>query len=72
MNITAQLDQLSTAEKLQTMEHLWDELCRHANEVPSPAWHGDVLNERELAVATGTAEFHDWETEKNRIRNSLK
>lgn len=72
MNITTQLDQLSTAEKLRTMEYLWDDLCRHADEVPSPAWHGDVLAEREMSVATEGATFRDWEDEKSRIRNSLK
>ena len=72
MNITVQLDQLSTAEKLRTMEYLWDDLCRHANEVPSPAWHGEVLAQREQAVADDNAAFHDWEGEKARIRNALK
>lgn len=72
MNITAQLNQLNTAEKLRTMEYLWDDLCRHADEVPSPGWHGGVLAEREQMVAEGSAVFHDWETEKSRIRNSLK
>jgi len=42
MNITAQLDGLSTAEKLRTMEYLWDGLCRHADEIPAPSWHRDV------------------------------
>ena len=72
MNITAQLDQLSTAEKLRTMEYLWDDLCRHAEAMPAPAWHGDVLAERERAVAEGSAVFGDWEAEKSRIRNALK
>ncbi len=72
MNITAQLDQLSTADKIRTMEYLWDDLCRHADEVPSPAWHGEVLAQREQMVADGSAVFHDWETEKSRIRDLLK
>lgn len=72
MNITAQLDQLSTADKLQAMEHLWDDLCRQANALPVPAWHGELLAEREAAVAGGHAEFRDWESEKQRIRDALK
>ncbi len=72
MNIIAQLDQLSTTDKLRTMEYLWDDLCRHADEVPSPAWHGEVLAQREQAVAEGSAVFRDWEVEKSRIRDSLK
>lgn len=72
MNITAQLDQLSTTEKIRTMEYLWDDLCRHADEVPSPAWHGEELSQREQSVAEGKAVFRDWEAEKLRIRDSLK
>ena len=72
MNITAQLDQLNTAEKLRTMEYLWDDLCRHAEDVPSPVWHGEVLAAREQAVTDGTETFRDWEAEKAKIRNSLK
>lgn len=72
MNITTQLDQLSTSEKIRTMEYLWDDLCRHADEVPSSAWHGEVLSQREQSVAEGKAVFRDWEAEKSRIRDSLK
>lgn len=72
MNITAQLDSLSTADKLRTMEYLWDDLCRHASAVPSPAWHGEVLAERVSVVKNGQATFRDWEAEKARIRDALK
>lgn len=72
MNITAQLDQLSTTEKIRTMEYLWDDLCRHADEVPSPAWHDEELARREQAITGGSAIFRDWEAEKLRIRDSLK
>ncbi len=72
MNITAQLGQLSTAEKISTMEYLWDDLCRHAEAVSSPAWHGEVLAHRELAVAEGGAVYRNWESEKSRIRDALK
>lgn len=71
MSITAQLDQLSTAEKISTLEYLWDELCRHADEVASPAWHGEVLERRELSVAEGRATHRDWESEKSRIRSNF-
>lgn len=72
MNITTELDRLTTADKLRAMEHLWDELCRHPEEVPSPAWHGDVLAQREQAVNEGKTSFRDWDAEKTRIRNALR
>lgn len=72
MNITTELDRLSTADKLKAMEHLWDELCRHSDEVPTPAWHGDVLAQREQEVSEGKAKFLDWEAAKAGIRDALK
>jgi Putative addiction module component len=72
MNITAQLAQLSITEKISTMEYLWDDLCRHADEIAPPAWHGEVLAQRAQSVAEGDATFQDWETEKSRIRDALK
>jgi hypothetical protein len=54
------------------MEYLWDDLFRHADAMPVPAWHGEVLTERERAVAEGGAVFRDWEAEKTRIRNQAE
>lgn len=71
MNMAAQLDRLSTAEKISTMEYLWDDLCRHADKVVSPAWHGEVLAQRAKSVADGHSILRDWETEKARIRTHL-
>ena len=72
MDITTQLNQLTTADKIRMMEYLWDDLCRHADEVPAPAWHKDVLSQREQSVADGSTAFSDWEAEKSRIRDALK
>lgn len=38
----------------------------------TPRWHGEVLTERERAVAERAATFLDWDAEKVRIRDSLK
>ena len=72
MDIIIQLNQLTTVDKISTMEYLWDDLCRHADEVPSPAWHADVLSQREQSAIEGNAEFRDWEAEKASIRDVLK
>ena len=72
MNINTQLEQLTTADKIRTMEYLWDELCRQADEIRSPAWHGDVLSQREKTISENNSAFCDWEIEKARIRNVLK
>jgi hypothetical protein len=69
MNIT--IDQMTTAEKIRTMEDIWDDLCHHAAEIPSPSWHRDVLSRREESVSKSSETFTEWETAKNRIREKL-
>lgn len=72
MNITIPLDKMTTEDKIRTMEELWDDLCKHADKVPSPSWHKDVLAQREEAVSEGKDNFNDWDIEKERIRQALK
>ena len=51
------------------METLWDDLSRDPDTLESPAWHEDVLRERDEQVAAGEAEFVDWEEAKADIRS---
>ena len=48
-----------------------DELCQHADQVLSPAWHNDVLTDREQKILVGEASFEEWNTAKKKIRESL-
>ena len=65
------LDEMTVEEKLQAMESIWDDLCRHAESIPSPPWHEEVLSDREAAIERGDAEFEDWESAKKRINGDL-
>ncbi len=47
MNTAIKLEKMTTAEKIRTMEDLWDDLCRHAEDLPSPAWRLDLLEKRD-------------------------
>ena len=71
MDITLPLDQMSTAEKLRAMDALWSDLSRREAELESPAWHGQVLRDREERVASGKESFADWETAKAQLRKRL-
>jgi hypothetical protein len=51
------LDQMTVEEKLQLMEILWEDLSRNPESIPSPAWHGEVLAERERKIDEGKAKF---------------
>lgn len=72
MSISLPLEEMTVEEKLQIMEAIWDDLSRRADELPPPAWHGEVLAEREGAVARGEETFGDWETAKQRIEKEIK
>ena len=69
--ITLPLDEMTVEEKLQVMEMLWENLCQDEANIPSPAWHEEVLREREAALSRGEDEVEDWEEAKRRIRNEL-
>lgn len=72
VRITLPLDKMTTSEKLLEMERLWDDLCRNPQDVPSPAWHGDVLAERERQIAQGNMKFLDLDEAKKRIRRATR
>lgn len=69
MKLAIPLDQMTTAEKLRALEQIWENLCRTPNEVPSPSWHADVLQDREKRIQQGSSQFVDWSEAKERIRD---
>lgn len=71
MSVTLPLDQMTAAEKLQLMEDIWENLSRKPDEMPSPGWHREVLEERRQMVREGKARYMDWEQAKREIRASL-
>ena len=72
MPASLQLKNMSFAEKIQTMELLWDDLCEDPEKFKSPKWHLDELNHREQLVKEGTAEYSDWETVKKDIKKEIE
>lgn len=54
------------------MERLWAELSRRTEDIPSPEWHGDVLEEREAAIRKGQTAFIEWDDAKQRLRERYK
>ena len=71
MKATLPLDQMTTAKKLSAIEALWQDLSRNADKFESPAWHGDVLREREQRVEEGKEAYVDWEKAKRDLRRKL-
>ncbi len=71
MHIAIPLQQMSTVDKLQAIEEIWTDLVR-SKDVPSPAWHGDVLRAREQRVTEGTAQFLDIDDAKRVVREQIQ
>jgi hypothetical protein len=69
--IAIQIDNLTVTEKLQVMESLWDSLCTDADNINSPTWHSEVLQQREEMLTNGIDKFIDWSDAKKDIRNQL-
>jgi hypothetical protein len=62
------ISRMSTAERLQAMEQLWESLRRSDDYVPSPQWHGDVLAERKVRAEQGESRFLTLEQLRTRLR----
>ena len=61
---------MALEEKLQALEALWDDLNRNTDSLEPPAWHADVLRERQQRLAAGEGVFMvDWEQAKIYIRD---
>lgn len=71
MASTLPLEKMSVEEKLQAMESLWDDLCSKAGIISSPAWHENVLAERDAMYKRGDDVFEDWDAAKRNIRNKV-
>lgn len=67
--MTLPLSEMTLEEKLQAMEALWEDLSRNPDNLESPAWHEDVLREREERLASNEASVMDWEQAKAHIRS---
>jgi len=64
----SQIERMSVTERLRMMEQLWESLCREAPELPSPAWHREVLAKRKERAKRGEAKFLTLEQLKARLR----
>ena len=65
---TIEIKKMSTIERLQAMEALWDSLMDEESEIESPQWHRDILEERKRKIEHGKAEFislEEWKATRD-------
>ncbi len=71
MGITLPLEEMTTEDKIRVMETIWDDLCKKDENIVSPSWHKDILDEREKAIENGKEEFVDWSKAKKQIEDKI-
>lgn len=71
MGMAITIKKMTTEEKIQTMETIWDDLCKKAESIPSPLWHKKILRERENRIQNGEEEFIDWNSAKKYILDTI-
>jgi len=67
-----ELKNMTIKDKLMAMEVLWDDICHNLPDIPSPAWHENILKEREEKLREGKDRFVDWEQAIKDIWTSVK
>jgi hypothetical protein len=72
MQATIPLETMTVPDKLRALECIWDDLCRTEEVIPSPEWHGDVLQEREQRIQAGEAKFVELDEAKRRVWDLVK
>ncbi len=72
MEVEIPLDKMTTLDKLRALQRIWDDLQRKPEDIPSPSWHGDVLQAREERIKEGSSKFLDWSEAKRKIRDRTR
>ncbi len=72
MPISLPLNKMSIEEKLQVMEAIWDDLSQNADKIQPPAWHREILAEREEAIARGEEQFEEWDKARENIEKAIR
>lgn len=62
------LSHLSATDKLRVIEALWADLEKTPEALESPAWHGEVLEERAAAYKAGKVKTYTLEEVKRSLR----
>ena len=72
MSIDLPLDKMTLADKLATMEAIWADLSKRPDDLPSPEWHKEILEERRCLVAEGKLRFIEWDIAIADLRKELR
>jgi Putative addiction module component. len=48
---------LTIEQRMLLMEQIWDTLCHENEDIKSPSWHEEIINDRMQLVNSGKAKF---------------
>jgi hypothetical protein len=65
-----ELRSLSTAQKFQIMETLWDDLRERSDSAPVSQEVQDLLDARRTRFRSGVSRLHDWDAVKGELGRS--
>lgn len=55
------LQKLSTEEKIEVAQMLWDDISKNENELDIPDEHKRILDQRLNKIQQGEGKYHSWE-----------
>lgn len=67
-----EIGHFSREEKLRVVQVLWEDLSREADQIESPEWHREALEETDRRLKAGQESVIDWSEAKKELRNRLK
>ena len=65
--IKQELSRLTNAERIELLNAVWESIENKDEEIESPAWHFEVLAEREAEIESGKAKFLTLDELKERF-----
>jgi hypothetical protein len=67
-----QISQMSSTERMEAMELLWESFATEGIDYPSPDWHGKVLAERSEIINSAKATWLSVDELQARLADRLK
>ncbi|MBU3950331.1 MAG: addiction module protein [Proteobacteria bacterium] len=72
MQNTLEIQNLSREDKLRMIETIWEDLLKEGEELVSPNWHQEALQETEHRIELGEEKILDWHTAKKELRERFE
>ena len=55
--LTAEIKKMPVEKKIELIESIWDSLRHSEDDIASPSWHKNILNERTAILKSGKAKY---------------